>query len=29
MFEAIRNFPKVTIAQVHGYCPGGALALMS
>jgi enoyl-CoA hydratase/carnithine racemase len=29
MFEAIRNFPKVTIAQVHGYCLGGALALMN
>jgi enoyl-CoA hydratase/carnithine racemase len=29
MFEAIRNFPKVTIAQVHGYCLGGGLALMN
>ena len=29
MFEAIRNFPKVTIARVHGYCLGGALALMN
>jgi enoyl-CoA hydratase/carnithine racemase len=29
MFEAIRNFPKVTIAQVHGYCLGGAMALMN
>ena len=29
MFEAVRNFPKVTIAQVHGYCLGGALALMN
>lgn len=29
MFEAIRNFPKVTIAQVHGYCLGGGLAMMN
>jgi enoyl-CoA hydratase/carnithine racemase len=29
LFEAIRNFPKVTIAQVHGYCLGGGLALMN
>ena len=29
MFEAIRNFHKVTIAQVHGYCLGGAMALMN
>lgn len=29
MFEAIRNFPKVTIAQVHGYCLGGSLAMMN
>jgi len=29
MFEAIRNFPKVTIAQVHGYCLGGGLALLN
>jgi len=28
-YEAFRNFPKVTIAQVHGYCLGGGLALMS
>ncbi len=29
MFEAIRNFPRITIAQVHGYCLGGALALLN
>ncbi len=29
LFESIRNFPKVTIAQVHGYCLGGGLALMN
>jgi enoyl-CoA hydratase/carnithine racemase len=29
MFEAIRNFPRVTIAQVHGFCLGGGLALMN
>ena len=29
LFEAIRNFPKVTIAQLHGYCLGGGLALMN
>jgi len=29
LFEAVRNFPKVTIAQVHGYCLGGGLALMN
>jgi len=29
LFEAIRNYPKVTIAQVHGYCLGGGLALMN
>ncbi len=29
LFEAIRNFAKVTIAQVHGYCLGGGLALMN
>jgi enoyl-CoA hydratase/carnithine racemase len=27
--EAIRNFPRITIAQVHGYCLGGALGIMS
>ena len=29
LFEAVRNFPKVTLAQVHGYCLGGALALLN
>lgn len=29
LFETVRNFPKVTIAQVHGYCLGGGLALMN
>ncbi len=29
LFETMRNFPKVTIAQVHGYCLGGGLALMN
>ncbi|MSQ71237.1 MAG: enoyl-CoA hydratase/isomerase family protein [Betaproteobacteria bacterium] len=28
LFDAIRDFPKVTIAQVHGYCVGGGLVLM-
>jgi len=28
-YESFRNFPKVTIAQVHGYCLGAGLALMS
>jgi enoyl-CoA hydratase/carnithine racemase len=27
--EALRNFPRVTIAQVHGYCLGGALGIMN
>jgi len=26
---AIQDFPRITIAQVHGYCLGGALALMN
>ncbi|MBI4528195.1 MAG: enoyl-CoA hydratase/isomerase family protein [Deltaproteobacteria bacterium] len=29
LFEAIRNFGKITIAQVHGYCLGGGIALMN
>lgn len=29
LFDAVRDFPKVTIAQVHGYCLGGGLALMN
>jgi len=27
--EALRNFPRITIAQVHGYCLGGALGIMT
>ena len=27
--EAIRVFPRVMIAQVHGYCLGGALGIMN
>jgi enoyl-CoA hydratase/carnithine racemase len=27
--EAIRIFPRVMIAQVHGYCLGGALGIMN
>jgi enoyl-CoA hydratase/carnithine racemase len=27
--ETLRRFPRVTIAQVHGYCLGGALGIMS
>jgi hypothetical protein len=27
--EALRIFPRVTIAQVHGYCLGGALGIMN
>jgi enoyl-CoA hydratase/carnithine racemase len=27
--EAVRVFPRVMIAQVHGYCLGGALGIMS
>jgi enoyl-CoA hydratase/carnithine racemase len=29
LFDAVRNFPRVMIAQVHGYCLGGGLALMN
>jgi len=29
LFDAVRNFPKVTIAQIHGFCLGGGLALMN
>lgn len=29
LFDTVRNFPKVTIAQVHGFCLGGGLALMN
>jgi enoyl-CoA hydratase/carnithine racemase len=28
MAEAVRSFPKPTIAQVHGYCLGHAMVLM-
>src|ERR1700756_4093458 len=27
--EALRVFPRITIAQVHGYCLGGALGIMN
>jgi len=27
--QALREFPRVTIAQVHGYCLGGSLGIMS
>lgn len=27
--QALRDFPRVMIAQVHGYCLGGALGIMS
>jgi len=27
--EALRAFPRVVIAQVHGYCLGGALGIMN
>lgn len=27
--EALRIFPRITIAQVHGYCLGGALGIMN
>jgi len=26
---ALRDFPRITIAQVHGYCLGGSLGLMN
>lgn len=29
LFAALREFPRVTIAQVHGHCLGGSLALMN
>ncbi len=29
LYETVRTFPKIMIAQVHGYCLGGAVALMS
>jgi enoyl-CoA hydratase/carnithine racemase len=27
--QALRDYPRVTIAQVHGYCLGGALGIMN
>lgn len=27
--EALRSFPRIMIAQVHGYCLGGALGIMN
>lgn len=27
--EALRRFPRIMIAQVHGYCLGGALGIMN
>ena len=27
--EAVRAFPRIVIAQVHGYCLGGALGIMN
>src|ERR1700754_3095355 len=27
--EALRAFPRIVIAQVHGYCLGGALGIMN
>jgi enoyl-CoA hydratase/carnithine racemase len=29
MAEALRAFPRIMIAQVHGYCLGGALGIMN
>ena len=29
MAEALRAFPRIAIAQVHGYCLGGALGIMN
>jgi enoyl-CoA hydratase/carnithine racemase len=29
LYETVRTFPRVMIAQVHGYCLGGAVALLS
>jgi enoyl-CoA hydratase/carnithine racemase len=27
--ETIRNFPRIVIAQIHGYCLGGALGIVN
>jgi L-alanine-DL-glutamate epimerase-like enolase superfamily enzyme/enoyl-CoA hydratase/carnithine racemase len=29
LYETVRTFPRILIAQVHGYCLGGAVALLS
>src|ERR1700733_7297329 len=29
MAEALRAFPRIVIAQIHGYCLGGALGIMN
>lgn len=29
LFESLRQYPRIMIAQVHGYCLGGSLALMN
>lgn len=29
LIEELRQYPRIMIAQVHGYCLGGALALMN
>ena len=29
MAEVLRGFPRIVIAQVHGYCLGGALGIMN
>jgi enoyl-CoA hydratase/carnithine racemase len=29
LFHIVREFPRIMIAQVHGYCLGGGLALMN
>ena len=27
--EAVRNFPRIMIAQIHGYCLGGAFGIVN
>jgi enoyl-CoA hydratase/carnithine racemase len=29
LYETVRTFPRITIAQVHGHCLGGAVALLN
>jgi enoyl-CoA hydratase/carnithine racemase len=29
LFELVRTFPRIMIAQIHGYCLGGAVALLT